>query len=167
MMEPQPNPEKPVLFDRLLIVAGSLGPLGHCPASGTVTVALVGVPLYWVTHTLPLTLYIPALGVFTLVSIWLHQRGDRILGSKDSGVLVWDELVGFLIAVIGVPFSWKTVLLAFVLERVLDIAKVWPARWVEDHCPGGWGVVGDDVVAGVYTLAIMHLALHFMPTIFT
>ena len=145
------------------MLVGSLGPLGYLPASGTMTVAVVGLPLFWATHRLPLAVYLPTLAAFTLISVWIHQRGDRVLGTKDSGILVWDEIAGFMIAVIGLPFTWKIAVLALVLERVLDIAKCWPARVVEDRWPGGWGVVGDDVVAGLYTLAILHTLLHFAP----
>lgn len=133
------------------------------PASGTVTVAVVGLPLFWATRGLSLWLYLPLLAAFTLASVWLHQRGDSILGEKDSRVLVWDEVAGFMVAVIGLPFNWKTVLLAFLLERSLDICKFPPGKWIEDRWPGGWGVVGDDIVAGLYTLAIMHVLLRVAP----
>lgn len=151
--------------DRALILLGAIGPLGFLPASGTVTVAIVGLPLFYATRGVSLALYLPVLAAFTLASVWMHQRGDKILGAKDSGILVWDEVVGFLFAVIGLPFTWKIAVLAFLLERALDIFKFWPARWVEDHWPGGWGVVGDDVVAGLYTLAILHVLLIFAPNL--
>ncbi len=149
--------------ERALIFVGAMGPLGFLPASGTVTVAVVGLPLFWATRGISLALYLPALMVFTLAAVWIHQRGDRVLGEKDSRILVWDEVAGFMVAVVGVPFSWKIAVLAFLLERALDIVKFWPARWVEDHWPGGWGVVGDDVVAGLYTVVILHLVLRLAP----
>jgi phosphatidylglycerophosphatase A len=164
-MEPASKAPSPALFDRLWVGVGSIGPLGYCPASGTVTVAVVGVPLFWATHRLPLAMMLPILAVFIFVCVAIHQRGDRILGQKDSRILVWDEVAGFLVAVIGVPFTWQTALAAFLIERFLDIVKFWPARAVEDNGPGGWGVVGDDLVAGLYTLAIMHLLLYVAPNV--
>ncbi len=149
--------------DRVLVTVGAMGPLGFLPASGTVTVAAVGLPLFWATRGISLSIYLPTLAAFTLAAVWIHQRGDRVLGEKDSRILVWDEVVGFMVAVIGVPFTWKIALLAFLLERALDIFKFWPARLVEDHWPGGWGVVGDDVVAGLYTLGILHALLFIAP----
>ena len=151
--------------DRVLIFVGALGPLGFLPASGTVTVALVGLPLFWATRGISLAIYLPALVAFTLAAAWIHQRGDKVLGEKDSRILVWDEVVGFMVAVVAVPFSWKVAVLAFMLERVLDIVKFWPARLVEDHWPGGWGVVGDDVVAGLYTLGLLHGLLFIAPNL--
>jgi phosphatidylglycerophosphatase A len=51
------------------------------------------------------------------------------------------------------------------IERVIDIVKVPPARWIERSWPGGWGVVGDDVAAGLYTCAILHVTIHFRPDV--
>jgi phosphatidylglycerophosphatase A len=149
-----------------LLLSGSIGPLGHLPASGTVTVAVVGIPLVWMMQEWldwgP-ALYLSVVGVFTFLSVWMHQVGDRLLGEKDSSKLVWDELVGYFIAMACVPWSWQTVVLGFVLERAIDIVKVPPANHIERCWPGGWGVVGDDVVAGLYTCGILHLLLKFAP----
>lgn len=133
------------------------------PASGTVTVAVIGIPLYWATRGLSPVVYTAGVVLFSLASVALHQAGDKLLGEKDSRALVWDELVGFLIAVAFLPFTWPLAAAAFFLERAIDILKVWPARHVEDRWPGGWGVVGDDVVAGLYTLAVLHVMVRFFP----
>jgi phosphatidylglycerophosphatase A len=142
----------------------SIGPLGFLPASGTVTVALIGVPLFLWMSTWRAAIYVVVTLVFTAASIWLHTLGDRILGEKDSRRLVWDELVGFMFAVAFVPFTWQLATIAFFCERVIDVAKVPPARWIERRCPGGWGVVGDDVVAGLYTCGLLHLLIAWCPS---
>lgn len=151
---------------RSLLLVGSLGPLGHMPASGTVSVAVVGVPLWWLLdvylRATPAVHMTVCLGL-TMAAVWIHHVGDRMLGKKDSSTLVWDEIVGFMIAVSWVPFSWPLAAIAFFLERGLDIAKIPPARQIENHWPGGWGVVGDDVVAGMYTCLILHLLLWLSP----
>jgi phosphatidylglycerophosphatase A len=149
--------------ERLLILVGSLGPLGHAPASGTVTVAVIGIPLYWLMQALDPAAYLWASGIFVCASVAIHHVGDQILGDKDSGLLVWDELAGFLVAVAFVPFTWQLATAAFLLERVLDIIKFPPADRIEREWPGGWGVVGDDLVAGLYTCAILHLLIRFAP----
>ena len=153
------------LSKRALVIAGTIGPLGHLPASGTVTVAVIGIPLFWLMHTWAAVAYVSVTIAFTAASIWVHDVGDRILGTKDSNKLVWDELVGFMIAVAFVPFTWQVAAMAFVLERGIDIVKVPPARHIERRWPGGWGVVGDDVVAGLYTCAIVHIVIRVVPSI--
>jgi len=145
-------------WQRFILIVGSVGPLGHCPASGTVTVAVVGVPLVWLAgrYGVPLWAYLAGTAVLTLFGVWIHDVGDRILGTKDSGILVIDELVGYAVAMIAIAPTWQLLAVSFFLERAIDIVKVWPATWIEDRWPGGWGVVGDDVVAGLYTLAVVH-----------
>ena len=149
--------------ERLILLVGSIGPLGHLPASGSVTVAIVGIPIYWACSGLTPSVYLLAAAAFTIAAICIHQMGDRILRQKDSPVLVWDGLVGFFIAVYGLPFSPPLAAIAFFVERVIDIGKVPPAKWIERTWPGGLGVVGDDVIAGIYTCAMMHGLLFLAP----
>lgn len=150
----------------LVLLVGSLGPLGALPASGTVTVAVVGIPLYYLTHDWPLIWRLGLTAVITLISVWIHDRGDRFLGEQDSGRLVWDEICGFLVAVLFAhEFTWTLAIIAFLAERAFDILKVQPARWVEDHVPGGWGVVGDDLVAGAYTCLLLQGLVWFAPAL--
>ena len=158
---------KRTVRDQALLFIGSLAYLGFVPvASGTVAVAVVGVPLYLLLVPF-LRLNWPAYSVvcmaLTLVAIWIAGHADRILNEKDSSKSVIDEIPGFLIALIGLPVTWQIVTLAFFLERAIDIAKVWPANWIERRLPGGWGVVLDDVVAGLYTLGLLHAAIHWFP----
>jgi phosphatidylglycerophosphatase A len=75
-------------------------------------------------------------------------------------VIVIDEVAGQLVTFIAVPLSWKSLLAGFILFRGFDILKPPPLRQLE-QLPGGVGIVVDDVAAGLYALAIMHVLLHF------
>ncbi len=150
---------------KALLFAGSCAYVGYLPASGTVSVALVGIPVHalLLRHLEPIWYTVFAVA-FTLASVWLHGRGDDILAEKDSGKLVWDELAGYFIAVAYLPgLTWQLIVLAFLMERVIDILKVPPANWFEDHAPRGWGVVLDDVMAGVYTCLALHGLIRLAP----
>ena len=160
-MTPQPRPFR----HRLILGFGSLGPLGNAPASGTVAVAVAGIPLFLLMHRLSIGWYVGLTVVLTLVSVYVHQVGDRLLGEKDSRKLVLDELVGYLIAMTCVAATWQLIALGFFVERAIDIAKVPPANVVERRLPGGWGVVGDDVIAGLYTLGLLHLVSRLAPSL--
>src|SRR3990172_8277899 len=148
---------------RLLLAVVSLGPIGYLPASGTVAVAIVGVPMFYLLDAWPAAAYVTFTLAFTAGAIAPPGWGDRVLGTKDSRVLVWDEIAGFLVAVAFVPFTWRLAFIAFFVQRCLDIVKVPPAPWIEKRWPGGWGVVGDDLVAGIYTCALLHLLIHYAP----
>ena len=127
--------------------------------------ALVGVPVhYFLLARLSPLYYAVTVVAFALISVWIHDRGDRLLGEKDSGKLVFDELVGYFIAMAFLPqVTWQVVVLGFFLERGLDVLKIWPANVLEDRAPGGWGVVLDDVVAGVYTCIVLQLLCWCFP----
>ncbi|NOT01984.1 MAG: phosphatidylglycerophosphatase A [Phycisphaerales bacterium] len=154
-----------VARSRWLLTIGSIGPLGHLPASGTVAVAVAGIPLSWLMRNYlpPMTYWIVVIA-YTAFAVWLHDVGDRMLREKDSRKLVLDELVGWFIAAAVMPFIWQTITVAFLIERAIDIVKVPPARWIERRVPGGLGVVGDDVIAGLYTLLIMVAATNWSVT---
>lgn len=156
--------------DRALLFIGSLAYLGFVPvASGTVAVAIVGVPLYlllagYFQVTWPW--YTAFCAALTLLAIWVADHADRILNAKDSSKSVIDEIPGYLIALIALPVTWQIVVAAFLVERAIDIVKVPPANWIERKLPGGWGVVLDDVVAGLYTLGLLHIGVWKMPSWF-
>jgi phosphatidylglycerophosphatase A len=95
-----------------------------------------------------------------LVGIPAATRVALGSGVKDPQFVVIDEVAGQLIALIGVPFGWKTFLAGFILFRGFDILKPPPVRQLE-ALPEGTGIVVDDVAAGLYAFAVMHLLLHF------
>jgi phosphatidylglycerophosphatase A len=158
------------LADKLFLFVGSLGYVGYVPcASGTVAVAVIGVPVYLALRAwlgLGAFWYGAVIVAFTLFSVWVAGHADRVLNEKDSKKNVIDELPGYFIALWALPVTWQLVAAAFFLERAIDIAKIWPARWIERHVPGGWGVVLDDVVAGFYTLALLSLGVSWQPAWF-
>jgi phosphatidylglycerophosphatase A len=84
----------------------------------------------------------------------------RASGLKDPQFVVIDEVAGQLITLIAVPVAWKSLLLGFILFRGFDIVKPPPVRQLE-HLPEGFGIVIDDVGAGLYALAVMQVVLHF------
>ncbi|HET9407691.1 MAG TPA: phosphatidylglycerophosphatase A [Candidatus Sulfotelmatobacter sp.] len=98
--------------------------------------------------------------IVTLVGIPAATRVARATGSKDPQFIVIDEVAGQLIALIAVPPAWKTFLAGFILFRGFDILKPPPVRQLE-RLPEGAGIVLDDVAAGLYAFAGMHLLLHF------
>ena len=103
---------------------------------------------------------IVAAAVVTLIGIPAATRVARASGSKDPQFVVIDEVAGQLVALIGVPLAWKSFLAGFILFRVFDIWKPFPIRRLE-RLPEGTGIVVDDLGAGLYALAIVHLLLHF------
>ncbi|MBZ5616139.1 MAG: phosphatidylglycerophosphatase A [Acidobacteriia bacterium] len=101
-----------------------------------------------------------AAAVVTLIGIPAATLAARTSGLKDPQFVVIDEVAGQLVTLIAVPLAWKTFLAGLILFRVFDIWKPFPIRRLE-RLPEGTGIVVDDLGAGLYALAIMHLLLHF------
>ncbi|MCF8104873.1 MAG: phosphatidylglycerophosphatase A [Desulfohalobiaceae bacterium] len=147
------------MLNRLLHAVSSLGPVGYLPKMpGTwgSLAAVILVPFFF----LPLTLWTRA-GV--LVAIFIcgglaAARSEKLLGLTDPGVVVVDELLGQLI--VFAPFlslnPWELAA-GFLLFRLFDIAKPWPVRSSETWLPGGFGVMLDDVLAGIYACLVLGL----------
>lgn len=111
---------------------------------------------YLVLSQLSLPGYISVLLVGFVVGIYLCDFSSRTLGVHDHGGIVWDEFIGFWITMIAVPaLNWQWLLTGFVLFRLFDIVKPWPIKMVDRSISGGFGIMLDDVLAGVYALLCM------------
>ncbi len=89
------------------------------------------------------------------------SRVSRSLATEDPSEVVIDELAGMWVGLLGTT-GWGTWVLAFLLFRFFDIAKPFPVRQAE-ALPSGWGIMADDVLAGLYTLLLVHLAAPWLP----
>jgi phosphatidylglycerophosphatase A len=87
------------------------------------------------------------------VGTWAADRAERALGTKDPGAIVIDEVAGMTLSVLGLPLSVPVLAVAFVLFRVFDVVKPFPAGRAQ-ALPGGAGVMVDDLLAGLYALVL-------------
>jgi phosphatidylglycerophosphatase A len=150
------------LIDFLAVLIGSGFYTGYAPIAPGTFGTMVGVAIFVAAAAWPATAYVSlVLGVST-VGIWASSRCTVIYGEKDSPRVVIDEVAGFLLAMVGVPLSWGWVTAGFLIFRLGDIFKPPPARWIDTNVGGGLGIVLDDLVAGIYTLAILRTAMIFL-----
>jgi phosphatidylglycerophosphatase A len=97
--------------------------------------------------------------VFVAFAAWVAGRAEILLEDRDPRPIVIDEMAGFLISLLWLPLNPLTLCLGFALFRLFDIVKPPPISSVEKRMRGGWGVVIDDVLAGVFTNAVLRLLL--------
>jgi phosphatidylglycerophosphatase A len=145
--------DRPGLADRLAVVIASVGGAGYAPlAPGTVG-SLITVIALWLVPFTPAGLIV-TLVVVIVAGIWAGSRVERLLGVEDPGLIVIDEVAGMMLSVITLPRTLPVLLTAFVLFRVFDVWKPFPAR-ESQALPGGVGVMIDDLIAGLYALILV------------
>lgn len=140
------------------------GGAGYSPVAPGTCGTLVAVPLAYFTSTLSLGTFWAAWLVLLAVAIWAAGAADRAWGTHDSGRIVIDEVVGYLVTVSVLPRDdWRVLLAGFVAFRFFDIVKPPPVRWLDRNLPGGAGVVLDDVAAGIMGAAVLWISHRFFP----
>jgi phosphatidylglycerophosphatase A len=133
----------------------TLGPVGYLPVAPATWASAVVVLAGWFVPAPPLAVALVAIAAGALVAVWLCGEAEKSLG-HDAHPIVLDELIGQSIALLGAPHTWPAFVAAFALFRLFDIWKPLGARRAQE-LPGGWGVVLDDVVAGVVSCAALQL----------
>ncbi len=113
-------------------------------APGTVG-SLVGVLLVWLMKPLTPPVYAGVTGVLFVAGIYICGRTARDLGATDPGSIVFDEIVGFLVAMYLLPATWPWLLSGFIIYRVFDIWKPWPIPVIEEGLGLGTAIMVDDV----------------------
>lgn len=126
-----------------MATGGYAGYAPYAPGTwGSLVGLLLCVPLSWLSVPLYGLVLLASLGL----SIWVASEAEHLFQTKDASPIVIDEIVGILVTYTAVPLTYGTVLLGFCCFRLFDILK--PLPWLE-RLPGGWGIVLDDVLAGV------------------
>lgn len=147
------------------VLLAAWGPCGFSPiAPGTVG-TLGAVPLAWALSLLGWPAYLGATAILLALGVLAAGRAGRYWGVVDASPIVIDEVVGYLLTVALVPFSWTTALTGFVLFRLFDILKPWPISAL-DRIKSGLGVMLDDVGAGVFGWVALQVVLRGIPGLF-
>ena len=145
--------KKTILF---LSSACLLGNMPFAPGSfGT----LAGLPLCWLLSRMDSRISWALIALSIPFAIWIAGEAEKILGEKDPGGIVIDEIVGMLFTLAGLPFTAATAGFGFILFRVLDITKPFPIRFLERRFKGGTGIVLDDIAAGVAANVTLRIIL--------
>jgi phosphatidylglycerophosphatase A len=123
---------------------------------------LAAIPLWWLLSHLPLAAYAAVTLLVCVAGVWICDRAARDFGVHDHPAIVWDEIAGFLITMLMVPAGLIWVVAGFVLFRLFDIIKPWPIGWVDRHVGGGFGIMIDDVIAGVFAAGVMQILIRLV-----
>jgi phosphatidylglycerophosphatase A len=103
------------------------------------------------------TYYAGVVIFLSIIGIYICGKAAEDAGVHDHPAIVWDEFIGYFITMFMIPVSWQSIVVGFVLFRLFDILKPWPISFIDKKMSGGLGIMFDDIVAGVFSLIIMHL----------
>ncbi len=148
---------------RAAVFIATFGYVGYAPVAPGTFGSAAGLALFVLLRAIGL----PWLEPVTIVALfaagaWAGNVAERYFGGIDPGPVVIDEVMGMLITLMFVPVSWAGALLGFLVFRVLDVVKPWPARQME-NLHGGVGVMADDAMAAVYGNIVMWIAVWYGP----
>lgn len=123
---------------------------------------LMAVPVFMLLQLLPWSGYLAVVVASAGIGIYLCDYAGKYLGVSDHGAIVWDEFVGFWITMLFAPNSWLWLVYGFLLFRVFDILKPWPIGWADQKVKGGFGVMLDDILAGLMALAVLQATVFLL-----
>jgi phosphatidylglycerophosphatase A len=145
---------EPNWFNPIHLLALGFGS-GAAPKAPGTCGTLVAVLIYWPLSQLSPEHYLLMLLVTSVMGIYICGQTAKELGVHDHGSIVWDEFVGFWITMFAAPVGWVWVVVGFVLFRFFDIIKPWPISWIDKNITGGFGIMLDDVIAGVMAAGVL------------
>ncbi|MDO6426520.1 phosphatidylglycerophosphatase A [Thalassotalea sp. 1_MG-2023] len=117
---------------------------------------LAAIPVFLLLAPLPTMTYLAVVAVMALFGIYICSHAAKAAKVHDHPAIVWDEIVGYLITMALIPVSWKSIIVGFLLFRLFDIIKPWPISLLDKHCHGGFGIMIDDIAAGLVAFLCMY-----------
>ena len=150
-------------MNRFILLLATGFRVGYSPVAPGTLGTLVAVLIYYFLSEVPSPIYEITLIGFFFLSVWISENAEIFFGKKDDQRIVIDEIMGFLITMLWVPKTTAFIIVGFLLFRFFDILKPFPVRHLEKKLKGGYGVVLDDVMAGVYANIILHLIGRIYP----
>ena len=126
---------------------------------------LAALPLYFLMMNLSLPVFVAITLIITIVGFWICDIAAKDMQVHDHGAIVWDEVAGMLITMIAAPVGLLPLVVGFALFRFFDIFKPWPIKLLDRHVKGGFGIMIDDVLAGVFAAICLQAIHYFWPLV--
>jgi phosphatidylglycerophosphatase A len=143
------------ILDKLILLGATGFGLGRSPVAPGTFGTLAAIPLIWLAAGMSPGFMAFFLVSLILLSVGVADRAEAIMGEKDPGSIVIDEIAGFCVTMTLVPLSWTSLILGFIAFRCFDILKPAPVKYFEKKFSGGAGIVLDDIMAGVLAALVL------------
>jgi phosphatidylglycerophosphatase A len=142
----------------ILVLATGFG-VGYSPVAPGTLGTLIAIPVFYFLSNISSPVYEITLIGFFFLSVWISENAEIFFDKKDDQKIVIDEIMGFLVTMLWIPKTTILIIIGFFLFRFFDILKPFPIRRLEQKLKGGYGVVLDDVLAGVYANIVIEMLL--------
>jgi phosphatidylglycerophosphatase A len=146
-----------MFYKRFVIFCATGAYSGYFPKAPGTAGTLLGIPLLLLLTPLDYQIRAGLLLLLFFFAVWVSSEAARMMGAKDPSSIVIDEIVGFLVASFFIPVTALNILFIFLLFRFFDIVKPFPVGNVDRGVGGGFGIVLDDVAAGIYGAVVFAL----------
>ena len=134
--------------------------IGCSPFAPGTAGTLLALPLWLSLAYLPPLYYILSLLLLTIIGIWCCGKAAQELKVHDHGGIVWDEFIGLFITLFLLPPSFTIVFIGFIIFRIFDILKPWPIYYIDKQVSGGFGIMLDDILAGIFAFISMQILVY-------
>ncbi len=132
---------------------------GYSPVMPGTVGTLWGIVIAYLEASRPVYAQVLVIAVVFAISVFFAGEAAGIFGTKDPKNVVCDEVCGFLVSIFLINFTFLNVILVFLLFRFFDILKPYPVGLIDKKVTGGFGIVLDDVAAGIYANICAHIIL--------
>lgn len=148
---------------RLAVLLSTSFGIGYAPVAPGTFGSLPGIAIVLLLRRAGISwLELAAIVLLFAVGVWAATKAEEHFGSIDPGPIVLDEVVGMMVTLATIPVGWAGAALGFLVFRACDVVKPFPARRLE-RLPGGFGVMSDDVMAGLWANAVMQVTFWCCP----
>lgn len=159
--QPQPDVPEKIWQNPLYFIAFGFGS-GAIPIAPGTFGTLMAIPFYLCIQYLPFFFYISLVIILIIASSMLCQKISRELNIHDHPGMCIDEFVGFFVTMIHAPKGFTWIIIGFLLFRVFDIWKPWPIRYLDEKIHGGFGMIIDDVIAGLFAMTLLQVIVFIL-----
>jgi len=135
---------------------------GACPFAPGTLGTLFAVPFYLIACAFGDKVYAFLTLIFVLMSIYVCAKASQAVLVDDHQGMCLDEFAGFFVTMLFLPHTYIWIIAGFILFRLFDIWKPWPISYIDQHMHGGFGMIFDDVIAGVFACAILQMFKFFV-----
>jgi len=141
--------------EKTIVFAATWGLIGFSPIAPGTMGSIAALPLCLMISLMDPPWNMICLVTLISVSIWIAHGAEKVIGQRDPGLVVIDEVCGMAVALFALPFIPIFIIGGFVLFRVFDILKPFPIRWLDKNVKGGLGIILDDIIAGVFANLVL------------